>query len=66
LTPTEDLLNDRGLMGDGCIPIKEIRGWMEDAGFRGYHEVEIFSNKHWAEDQNLFIERIKKAYINCS
>ncbi len=25
-TPTEDLLLDRGLMGEGCIPIREIRG----------------------------------------
>lgn len=66
LTPTTDMLNDRGLMGDGCIPIRKIRGWMNAAGFDGYHEVEIFSNKHWAEDQNDYLERIKKAYIDHS
>ena len=47
LTPTTDLLNDRGMMGDGVIDIPRIRGWMEDAGFAGYSEVEIFSTHHW-------------------
>ncbi len=53
-TPTEDLLNDRGLMGEGCIPLRQIRGWVEHAGFRGMIEVEIFSNRYWAMDQDRF------------
>ena len=47
LTPTRDLLNDRGMMGDGVIDIPRIRGWVEDAGFDGYSEVEIFSAENW-------------------
>jgi sugar phosphate isomerase/epimerase len=47
LTPTRDLLNDRGMMGDGVIDIPLIRGWVEDAGFAGYSEVEIFSAENW-------------------
>lgn len=47
LTPTRDLLNDRGMMGDGVIELKKIRGWVEDAGFAGFSEVEIFSNQDW-------------------
>ncbi len=47
LTPTIDLLNDRGMMGDGVIDIPRIRGWVEDAGFAGYSEVEIFSAHNW-------------------
>lgn len=47
LTPTTDLLNDRGMMGDGVIDIPRIRGWMESVGFAGYSEVEIFSNNNW-------------------
>jgi sugar phosphate isomerase/epimerase len=46
LVPTGDLLNDRGMMGDGIIEIRRIRGWVEAAGFTGHCEVEIFS-KHW-------------------
>lgn len=61
--PTSDFLNDRGLMGDGCINIKEIRGWVEEAGFTGYNEVEIFSTKYWAFNQNEYLEKIKKAYL---
>ena len=43
LVPTTDLLNDRGMMGDGVIDIPRIRGWVEAQGFAGYAEVEIFS-----------------------
>ncbi|RCW68869.1 sugar phosphate isomerase/epimerase family protein [Pseudorhodoferax soli] len=47
LTPTRDLLNDRGMMGDGVIELKKVRGWVEAAGFRGFAEVEIFSELDW-------------------
>ncbi|HEX4885638.1 MAG TPA: sugar phosphate isomerase/epimerase family protein [Casimicrobiaceae bacterium] len=47
LVPTTDLLNDRGMMGDGVIDLPRLRGWMERAGYRGAHEVEIFSDRWW-------------------
>jgi sugar phosphate isomerase/epimerase len=47
LTPTNDLLNDRGMMGDGVIELKKIRSWVEDAGYAGFSEVEIFSENWW-------------------
>jgi sugar phosphate isomerase/epimerase len=47
LVPTTDLLNDRGMMGDGVIDIRLIRSWVEAAGYQGLHEVEIFSNNWW-------------------
>ena len=62
-TPTTDLLLDRGLMGEGCIDIPLIRGWVEAAGFEGFHEVEIFSTAYWQSDQNEFLEKIKQAYL---
>lgn len=65
-TPTLDMLNDRGLMGEGCINIKEIRNWVEAAGFNGFNEVEIFSNLYWQEDQGLFLKKITEAYLNNS
>jgi sugar phosphate isomerase/epimerase len=61
--PTTDILNDRGLMGEGCINIPEIRSWVEATGFRGYNEVEIFSDKFWATEQKEYLENIKKAYL---
>jgi len=57
-----DMLNDRGLMGEGVINIPEIRGWVEQTGFRGYNEVEIFSNRLWAMDQAEFLRQIIQAY----
>ena len=61
-TPTRDLLNDRGLMGEGCINIREIRGWVEETGFAGPIEVEIFSNEFWAGDQCAYLAKIIDAY----
>ena len=45
--PTTDPLDDRGMMGDGVIDLPLIRSWMEAAGYRGFHEVEIFSARNW-------------------
>jgi sugar phosphate isomerase/epimerase len=47
LVPTTDMLNDRGMMGDGVIEIRSIRSAVEAQGFTGYSEVEIFSNTWW-------------------
>ena len=47
LVPTRDLLEDRGMMGDGVIDLRQLRGWVEAAGFDGYAEVEIFSRENW-------------------
>lgn len=47
LVPTQDVLNDRGMMGDGVIDVPHIRGMVEEAGFAGLVEVEIFSAANW-------------------
>jgi len=60
--PTNDMLLDRGLMGEGCIPLGRIKKWVLDAGFEGHHEVEIFSEKFWKEDQKEFLDRIVESY----
>jgi sugar phosphate isomerase/epimerase len=60
--PTADMLLDRGLMGEGCIPVKQIRSWVEAAGFTGFNEVEIFSTTHWKENQSEYLRKIIKAY----
>jgi sugar phosphate isomerase/epimerase len=62
-SPTVDMLNDRGLMGEGCIPLRKIRGWVEQAGFTGYHEVEIFSDKFWSGDQQAYLGKITNSYL---
>lgn len=61
-SPTSDMLNDRGLMGEGCIPIRQISDWVAEAGFNGFIEVEIFSDHYWSLDQDIFLEKIINAY----
>lgn len=61
-SPAVDILNDRGLMGEGCIPIRKIRSWVEATGFKGFNEVEIFSSIYWKKDQSAFLENIVSAY----
>jgi len=49
LVPTRDILNDRGMMGDGVIDIKRLRAAVEAQGYAGYSEIEIFSNDWWSK-----------------
>jgi len=66
LVPTTDLLLDRGMMGDGVIDLKRIRSWIEGAGYRGFHEVEIFSRANWwRRDPDEVLRIIKKRHRGC-
>ena len=55
LVPTRDILNDRGMMGDGVIDIPAIRAAVEAQGFGGYCEIEIFSNDWWEKPMDEVI-----------
>jgi sugar phosphate isomerase/epimerase len=48
LVPTRDMLNDRGMMGDGVVDLKRVRAAVEAVGYAGFSEVEIFSEDWWA------------------
>jgi sugar phosphate isomerase/epimerase len=60
LVPTRDLLNDRGMMGDGVIDLRLIRSWVEAAGYTGFQEVEIFSETWWQRDPDEVLEICKE------
>ena len=47
LVPTTSLVEDRGMMGDGVIDLPLVRSWIEAAGFRGMHDVEVLSANDW-------------------
>ena len=64
---TRDMLLDRGMMGDGVADLKSIRKWVEQAGYTGHCEVEIFSSEHWWKKSpgdvlDLIAERFRKFY----
>jgi sugar phosphate isomerase/epimerase len=47
LVPPPDVLLGRGMMGDGVIDLRGLRGAVEAAGYRGPIEVEIFNRAIW-------------------
>ena len=67
LVPTMDLLNDRGMMGDGVIDLPLLRSWMEAGGYRGMHEVEIFSaNNWWKRDPDDVLATCRARHRECT
>jgi sugar phosphate isomerase/epimerase len=66
LVPTRDLLNDRGMMGDGVIDLPLIRSWVEGAGYAGFQEVEIFSELDWwKRDADEVLRTCKERVLKC-
>jgi sugar phosphate isomerase/epimerase len=47
LPDTKHMLMDRGMMGDGIVDLAGFRQRIEQAGYTGMVEVEIFSSEHW-------------------
>lgn len=47
LVPTRDLMFDRGMIGDGVIDLARVCRRLDEAGFTGRHEIEIFSQVDW-------------------
>ena len=61
LVPTKDILNDRGMMGDGVIDIRSVRAAVEAQGFAGYSEIEIFSNDWWSRPMDEVLQDLHRA-----
>lgn len=64
LEDTTDMLLDRGMMGDGVADLKGIRQAVENTGYSGLCEVEIFSGEVWwrrdpAEVLDTIVERFR-------
>jgi sugar phosphate isomerase/epimerase len=63
LVPTQDLVFDRGMMGDGVIDIPSIRASVEAAGYDGMIEVEILSHAWWKRDPDDVLATIKARFL---
>ncbi|MFT8897395.1 MAG: sugar phosphate isomerase/epimerase family protein [Acetobacter sp.] len=64
LVETRDVLLDRGMMGDGVADIQALRASVENAGYCGVCEVEIFSVNNWwkrdpADVLDVMIDRFR-------
>ena len=47
LVPTADLLQGRGMMGDGIIDVPRIRQLVDGSGYEGPIEVEVINRDLW-------------------
>jgi sugar phosphate isomerase/epimerase len=47
LAPPPDILMGRGMMGDGVIELRRLRSAVDEAGYSGPIEVEIFNKEIW-------------------
>ncbi len=65
LTPTTDLLNDRGMPGDGVIDLPRLRRLVEGQGYAGLIEVELFSTRWWAEDMDTVLGTVVERHRTC-
>lgn len=63
IVPTPDLLMGRGMMGDGVIDICKIRKAVEQAGYLGPIEVEIFNHEIWNRPGDEVLEEMKQRYL---
>ena len=66
LAPTRDLLNDRGMMGDGVIELKKLRARVEAAGYRGPVEIEIFSDAWWSRPMDQVLDTCVKRFTTAT
>ena len=55
--PTRDMLLDRGVVGEGCADPAGVRRLVEEAGFEGLCEIEVFSAEGWERPQEQWLAR---------
>lgn len=63
IVPVPDMLKARGMMGDGWIELRRIRTAVDDAGYDGPIEVEIFNQSIWDRPGDETLELMKQRYL---
>lgn len=63
LVPTPDILAGRGMMGDGVIELRRLRQAVDQAGYHGPIEVEIFNHELWARNPDEVLKLVKERYL---
>lgn len=62
IVPLPDVLAGRGMMGDGVIELRRLRRAVDDVGYDGPIEVEIFNEAIWAQDMNEVVRTMAERY----
>ena len=63
LVPSVNPLMNRGMMGDGVIELRRIRHEVEQAGYRGPIEVEIFNETLWGRPVDELMQLTKRRFV---
>jgi sugar phosphate isomerase/epimerase len=64
IVPVPDMLNGRGMMGDGVIQNKRLRESVTEAGYNGPIEVEIFNERLWQLPGADLLRLIKERFLS--
>ncbi|MFG2496846.1 sugar phosphate isomerase/epimerase family protein [Streptomyces sp. NPDC048441] len=63
ITPLpEGVLNGRGQLGSGSVDLRQWRGYVEEAGYTGPIEVELFNEELWARDGRELLSETARSY----
>lgn len=57
------VVTGRGMMGDGCIPLRQMRWAVEAAGYAGPIEVEIFDEALWRRPCTDVLDLVVQRYL---
>ena len=63
LVPTTSMLMSRGMMGQGVIEIRRLRQAVEEAGYNGPIEVEIFNDQVWQMPIREALQKVRACYL---
>jgi sugar phosphate isomerase/epimerase len=63
--PLPDILLSRSMMGDGVITLRRLRRAVENVGYSGPIEVEIFNQGIWDGNPDEVLNLIKDRYLTC-
>lgn len=64
IIPLPDILLGRGMMGDGVIDLNALRKAVEQAGYSGPIETEIFNQTIWDTPGDEVLELAKRRYVD--
>jgi sugar phosphate isomerase/epimerase len=65
LSPTPDVLAGRGMMGDGVIELRRLRGLVEATGYRGPIEVEVINPAQHGRPGDELLAEVAERCLSC-
>jgi sugar phosphate isomerase/epimerase len=63
IVPVPDVLNGRGMMGEGVIEIRRLREAVTQAGYHGPVEIEIFNEELWLLPGRVLLRLAKDRFL---